>query len=117
MKLPESPTRSLLVFDSTFQPTLGLGGSYKKESCKCLPNASKDLVLRDYVEDCCGGEFVEKETEADVGEEVVITSSTSKRWSSRTAWRSRRRLFSKLCEAENVFEAIELEKLPRSYQE
>ena len=33
------------------------------------------------------------------------------------AWRSRRRLFSKLCEAENVFEAIELEKLPRSYQE
>ena len=34
-----------------------------------LPNASKDLVLRDYVEEAVEVEFVEKETEAVVGEE------------------------------------------------
>ena len=66
MKLPESPTRSLLVFDSTFQPTLGLGGSYKKESCKCYPTPPK-IMWSIAVE----VESVEKETEAVVGEEGV----------------------------------------------
>ena len=51
-------------------------------------------------------EFAEKETEADVGEEVVMTSSTSKRWSSRTAWRSRR-VFPKLLKWKSF------KKLPR----
>ena len=61
-----------------------------------LPDASKDYVLRDYVEDASEEKYledavevevVEKETEAVVGEEVAITSSTNKWWSSRgTAW-------------------------------
>ena len=36
-----------------------------------------------YLEDAVEVEVVEKETEAVVGEEVAITSSTSKWWSSR----------------------------------
>ena len=33
-KLQESSTRSVGISESTFQPTLGLGGSYKKKGCK-----------------------------------------------------------------------------------
>ena len=43
----------------------------------------EDASEEKYLEDAVEVEVVEKETEAVVGEEVAITSSTSKWWSSR----------------------------------